>query len=159
MSEYEDDVKIDKEALDIEFATHADKYIKWAERAARASEWARNCKKAIEVVDAMIGKEMRSTGEKITETQIKSDIALDPRHQKALEDLNKALYEDDMMTFIVRAMGEFKKSDLENLVRLWAGSYFAGPKTPLDIMRNNKDKEKIKEVRDHARAETSQKVN
>ena len=156
---YLDDIKIEADALDLEWVHHPQKYMKWAEKAAEAEDRVKICKEKLEVVDAKIDREVRTTSqEKVTEGLIKSQTALDERHQEALQKLNDAIYQERLFSAAVKAM-EHKKSALENLVKWWAGQYFAGPIEGRDIRREaaKKDKANIS-ARDKARAEKSKKV-
>lgn len=131
---YENDVKIECDALDIEWLKQPQLYIKYAELAAKADDDVRRCKKQLNLMDAEINLEIREEREgKVTESLVNAVVAKDIRHIKALDELNDALYNADICSAAVKAM-EQKKSALENEVRLWAGSYFAGPKEPRDIV-------------------------
>lgn len=133
MSDYQNDVKIDADALDIEWVRHPAKYMKWAERAAHADKNAKAKKEKLDLVYAKIDNELREvTEKKITEKMIESQIYLDERYKKASEEWREAIYDANVLQSAVRAM-EQKKSALENLVKLWAGAYFSGPKSPRDI--------------------------
>jgi len=157
---YLDDIKIEPDALDLEWVRHPEKYMKWAEKAAQAEDKVKLCKEAMEVIDAKIDKEIREdpTVEKITDSLIKGRVALDQRHREVLQKYNDALYESNIYSAAVKAM-DHRKTSLENLVRLWAGTYFAGPKEPVDIRRefNVKDRMNTK-ARDEAREKTSRRA-
>ncbi len=157
---YLDDIKIEPDALDLEWLHQPVLYMKWAEKAAQAEDKVKICKEKLEVVDAQLDKEIRTTSqEKITEGFVKSRIALDQRHQEALQKLNDAIYRSNLFSAAVKAM-EHKKTSLENLVRLWAGQYFAGPVEGRDLRRDMaiKDRGNV-QARDKIRAEKSKKVS
>lgn len=147
MEDYKKDLMIEPDALDIEWIEQPRLYMKWAEISAKAEDRVKLAKEALEVTDAKIDKEIRSSGEKVTETQIKSKISLDERHQKALQDYNDALYKSNLYSSAVRAM-EQRKNALENMVRLMIGQYFAGPKEPREL---KKEYIKAMEQRENAR--------
>ena len=157
---YLDDIKIEGDALDLEWLHHPQKYMKWAEKAAQAEDRVKLAKEKLEVTDAKIDKEIRTTSqEKVTEKAIANAIALDERHQEALQKLNDALYESNLYSAAVKAM-EHRKAALENLAKLWVGSYFSGPSAPRDILRAEKQKDdKNVKGRDEARKQTSKKVD
>ena len=147
MDDYKKDLSIEPDALDIEWLEQPRLYMKWAEMSAKADDRAKLSKEALEVTDAKIDNEIRSSGEKVTENQIKARIASDERHQKALQDYNDALYKSNLYSSAVKAM-EHRKAALENMVRLMIGQYFAGPKDPRDLKR---EYIKAMEERDKAR--------
>jgi hypothetical protein len=154
---YKDDIKIDPDSLDIEWINHPDKYMKWAEKAAKAEDNERLCKESLEVVDAQIDKEIRESHEKTTESQIKNIIALDPEHQTALRELNDARYKASLYSLVVKAM-DHRKTALERLVQLVLSSYFAGPSEPRNIGQEiAKNKSNLK-ARDEARQKSGKKA-
>lgn len=138
---------IEPDALDIEWIEQPRLYMKWAEISAKAEDRVKLTKEALEVTDAKIDNEIRSSGDKVTEVQIKAKISLDERHQKALQDYNDALYKSNLYSSAVRAM-DHRKVALENMVRLMIGQYFAGPKDPRDL---KKEYTKAMELRDKER--------
>lgn len=147
MEDYKKDLMIEPDALDIEWIEQPRLYMKWAEISAKAEDRVKLTKEALEVTDAKIDNEIRSSGDKVTEVQIKAKISLDERHQKALQDYNDALYKSNLYSSAVRAM-DHRKVALENMVRLMIGQYFAGPKDPRDL---KKEYTKAMELRDKER--------
>ena len=67
-------------------------------------------------------------------------------HQKAKEELIEAEYKTNMLETAVFAFTH-RRSQLENLIGLYRGNYFAGPKEPreLDEGKRMLDKAKSKE--------------
>lgn len=150
------DLKIDSDSLDVEWVLHPQMFMKWAMKAAQAEKEVRYFKEALKIADALIDKEIRmSEGIKITDSFIKAEIERDNRHKTAVGDLNTALYNLDILTFAVQAMNH-KKAALENEVKLWQGSYFAGPREERNLSkevlteeeRRQKLEERIKEKYD-----------
>jgi hypothetical protein len=141
---YQKDVAIEINALDLEWIRHPSKYMHYAELSAKADDEVRRKKHNLEVTDAIIDKEIRvqseGTKEKLTADAIKNKIISDSRHIEALMDYNDSLYQADICSSAVKAM-DHKKNALQACVQLWAGSYFAGPKVPRDL----KDISKIEE--------------
>jgi hypothetical protein len=131
-------LKIEPDSLDIAWLEQASNYHKIAELAAAASEKVRFLKERLDITDSKLDKEYRKKFEvekiKATEAIIKSYIIDDERHSEAFNALNEAMYRENVLKDALKAM-DHKKSALENEVRLWAGSYFAGPKEPRDIQK------------------------
>ena len=139
-------LSIEPDSLDLEWLKQASNYHKIAELAAAASEKVRFLKERLDITDSKLDKEYRKKFEeekiKATEAIIKSYIIDDERHNKAFDELNSAMYRENVLKDAVKAM-DHKKSALENEVRLWAGSYFAGPKEPRDIKKEWNMQEKV----------------
>jgi hypothetical protein len=132
MDNFDRDVSIEHDALDLEWVRQPQIYMKWAEKAAIADDTARQKKENLEFVAAQRDKHYRSTLPKVTENLVMASIKGDPEYQKALQKYNDALYNADICKFVIRAL-DHKKTALENLVRMWIGSYFAGPREPRDL--------------------------
>ena len=129
---YERDVTIESDALDIEWVRQPQIYMKWADKAARAEDLARQAKENMEYIAARLDKMYRASLDKVTENIVTASIKGDQEYQKALQQYNDALYEADICKFVVKSL-DHKKTALENLVRMWIGSYFAGPREPRDL--------------------------
>ena len=134
---YERDVSIDPEALDTEWLKQAELMRKYASHAALAKKEMDEAKERLEVGKARIEMSIRKAPEefglsKATEGAIQSTILLQPEYQELFREYTEAKYENDIAIAAVRAIDQ-KKTALENLVKLLAASYFAGPKTPRDL--------------------------
>lgn len=134
--DFKRDFGIEYDALDIEWIRHPQTYMKWAEASAMADQLVREKEEALARVDALIDNEVRINNEgkdkRVTADFVKAQIAADQRHIAATMDLNDAIFNAKKCTSAVKAL-EHKKSALENLVRLWAGQYFSGPREPRDL--------------------------
>lgn len=136
---YEEDVRIDETALDVEWLEQAQLMRKYTEIAADAKKEMNNAKEYVDYVKATIDRDIRVKPEafgveKITETVVSNTIILQDKYQKAVTDYNDARYEYDIASGVVQAF-EQRKTALENLVKLMGQSYFAGPQTPRDLSR------------------------
>ena len=131
--DFDTDVGIDPDSLDIEWLRQATLYMRYATEAARRDAIVKRAKESLEVADAQIDREVRRSADKrLTEAQVSAAVTLDARHQQAAEELTEALYQYNIVAAAVRAMDN-KRSALENLVKLYAGSYFAGPREPRNL--------------------------
>jgi hypothetical protein len=166
---YQKDLKIEVDALDIEWVRHPQKYMAYCEMSAQANDVVRRKKNDLEVIDAKIDKEIRESAEgsssKLTADAIKNRIIADERHLTALMNYNDALYQAELLTSAVKAM-DSKKVALQEAVRLWAGAYFAGPKVPRDLRKEVEKagtieedglKKETEEVRERAAARRERK--
>lgn len=144
-NEYEKDLRIDVDALDVEFAMQPAKYMKWAEKLANARKCLDDVKQNLDVVRAELAHDIRTRSDKydidkITVDAVKDAIAratvetsqVAKEYVEELEDLTEAQYDVEILQAAVRAM-DHRKTALENLVRLHGAQYFAGPSTPRDL--------------------------
>lgn len=136
------ELKINPLELDKEFIEQPEKFYKYAEMLAEANKEYDECKLRLEVIQAQVDSEIRSRYEnavkKPTETAIRGEVVQNIEYQQAYRELTEKKKGVDTISGGVRAF-EQRKVSLENLAKLWAQSYFAGPKQPVDIsVRNQK---------------------
>lgn len=135
--DYEKDIKIDEDALDVEWLGQASLLIRYARNAAQARMDLDKAKEALDVVKAELDAAIRKEPdkykiEKITEAVVGNTIILQPKYKETNERYLKAKYEADIAQGAVNAVNQ-RKDALENLVRLYGQQYFAGPKMPRDL--------------------------
>jgi len=133
---YEKDLRIDPNALDIEWLEQASVFMRYAEASAEAAREVDKAKELLEVtkaeVDSDIRQKTKKGDKKPTEAAILGMVMQDPRYQQALSDYNDVKHESAILSAAVKAF-EQRKVALENLVRLHGASYFAGPSTPREL--------------------------
>lgn len=134
---YEQDVRIDETALDVEWLEQPSLMMKYARVAIEARKKLDQAKEVLDVAKAELDKQIRTKPEdygidKITESVVQNTILLQDEYKTANADIIEAKYQTDMANAAVRAV-EARKDALENLVRLFGQSYFAGPKMPRDL--------------------------
>lgn len=148
-SDFEGDLKIDPNALDIACLRQPETFYKWAQRSIEARGKADRLKLRQEVLEAELElkcrKDPESFGlEKVTEGAITSAVTVHPDLIKAKKKHLAARDDAAMLHEAAQAM-EMKKRMLELLVTLHGQSYFAGPSTPRDLAKvwaaQNKDSE------------------
>jgi hypothetical protein len=149
---YQRDVQIEVNSLDLEWVRHPHKFMYYSETAAKANDIVRRMKNDLELIDAKLDKEFRESMEgKVTEGAVKAKITEDERHLQALMNYNDSLYHAELCAAAVKAM-EHKKVALQNLVQLLSASYFAGPKVPRDLKKEIKiEEEGIEKQKELAR--------
>lgn len=150
--DYDADVSIDEQALDVEWLEHPSLMGKYCSLAAAAQRDLDLAKERLDVVDAEISHSVRSDPgrygiSKITEDLVKSTVLVQPEHQEASQDFILRKYEHAMAQGAVRAF-EHRKSALENLVRLHGQSYFAGPSVPHDLSDERQRRDSARRARD-----------
>ncbi|MFA5401667.1 MAG: hypothetical protein WC359_14550 [Dehalococcoidia bacterium] len=135
--EYNQDIAINVDALDIEWARQAATFGEYCMEQAGTRAKLDAIKERLDVKVAGLGLKIRSNPaqyglEKITEAGVQAVILLDAECAKLREEIAVAQYELEVMSAAVRALDQ-KKSALENLVRLQGQNYFAGPSVPREI--------------------------
>ena len=148
--DYENEIKIDADALDIECADQAATFMKYAKNAAHARKDLDEIKQMLDIkkadLDQTIRKDPDKFGiEKITEGAILSAILTDKDYQRVTQGYLNAKYETDMAQSAVSAFNQ-KKDMLEVLVKLHGQSYFAGPSVPRDLSKERELKQKLSNI-------------
>lgn len=134
---YEQDIRIDETALDVEWLEQAGLMFRYAENAAKARQKLDRKKESLDVVKAEIDTRIRTDPdkfnlEKVTEGAILNTILQQQAYRTAYQEFVDAKYEADIAQAAVIALAQ-RKDALENLVRLHGQQYFAGPKMPRDL--------------------------
>ena len=163
--DYEQDLQISPDSLDVEFLRQPALYMKYAEESAKAKDRLARAKETLEVTRAEIDKAIRLTPseygvEKVTEGAITSTLLQLPQYQNANEAYLKAKYEADLLQAAVIAMDQ-KKSSLEQLARLTVAGYCAMPSEPRDLgtaWRERTDARQEKQVTE-TRSEIKERLN
>jgi hypothetical protein len=139
---YEDDIRIDETALDIEWLDQPALFLRYSRHAALKEKEKDEAKEALDLVKAELDKEIRSFPdrfglEKITDKAVENTIPMQPDYKEASENFIQAKYEWNIAKGAVDAFNQ-RKEALENLSRLNGQNYFAGPKVPRDIKEQRK---------------------
>ena len=146
--DYATEIKIDPNALDVEWLEQPQLFMKYAEAAVNARTVMDRAKENLDVCRAELDLEVRSKFEKKpTESQIANTIITEDRYKEENMKYIEAKHEYDILSAAVRAFDQ-KKSALENLVRLQGQQYFAGPQEPRDLGMEWDSRVKQKAARD-----------
>ena len=135
--DYEEDLQIDPNALDIEFLDQPNLFMKYAKLAAKAKKRVDEAKEKVDLVKAKLDHDIRIKPgvygiEKVTETVVANAIIQQDEYEAVNKDFLDAKYRADLMQAAVRAFDQ-RKSALENLVRLLGMEYFSAPREPRDL--------------------------
>lgn len=138
-TDYDEDIRIDEMALDVEWLEQANLMRKYTQIAADTKRDAAAAKEYVDWVKASLDKDIRANPDsfgidKINNDVVNATILLQQQYQDAATAYNDARYEQDVASGVVSAF-EQRKTALENLVKLLGQSYFAGPVTPRDLSR------------------------
>ena len=147
---YEHDMTIDVDALDVEWAGQARLMMQYAKHAAKTRLEVERKKEELDIVRAGLDMKIRVDPEKygivkLTESVVSSTIITQKEYMVANEEYQLLQYESNMAQGVVRAL-EGKKTALENLVKLHGQQYFAGPSVPRDLSKEWEQHERQKNV-------------
>ena len=143
---YEEDIRIDESALDVEWLNQPGLFMKYSRHLAETRKILDETKQKLDVTRAEVDKAIRKNPEacgiiKVTEGSIQSAIITNSDYTEAYQEYLNSKYETDMAQGAVNAFNQ-RKDALENLVRLNGQQYFAGPRVPRDLAQARKEKER-----------------
>jgi hypothetical protein len=128
----------------------ADLMLKYTKHCADMKKEVDDAKEKLDLLKAEIEMDVRANPDKYnlakpTEAGIQSTILLQEKYQEQSKKYSQARYEYDVSVGAVRAIDQ-KKTALENLVKLLAASYFAGPQSPRNLYQEQLDATKRKQA-------------
>lgn len=135
---FEQDLSINKYKLDEECLSHSSRYAYYSEAQAVAKSNVSKAKDNLEYVTAeanlRIRKEYAEKGEKFTEAVITSQLTLDKSVNEAKSKLREEEEVYARLSVAVQAM-ETRRSELDNLVKLYCAGYFSTVNTDGNIRK------------------------
>lgn len=139
MNDYEKDIQIDADGLDVEWLNQAPLMLKYAKLSAEMRKQVDLAKEKLDIVRAEVDRDIRTDPklfgiDKITEATVQNTILLTNKYQNASSEYLEAKHEFEVSRVAVQAV-EQRKDALENLVKLHGMSYFAGPSVPRDLSK------------------------
>lgn len=138
MSDFDEDLSIDKYRLDEECLSHSSRYAYYSEAQAVAKSNVSKAKDNLEFVTAeanlRIRKEYAEKGEKFTEAVIASRLTLDKDVNEAKSKLREEEEVYSRLSVAVQAM-ETRRSELDNLVKLYCAGYFSTVNTDGNVRK------------------------
>lgn len=152
--DYEKDITIDCEALDIEWLDQAVLARKYINHYAFLKKKWMLAQEKVKIVKAELIKQANDDpdkylgeGVKPTNPNVEAYYRTHPRHKQAKEEWIEAQYEMEMAEGAKGEICNTRKKALENLVILHGQSYFAGPRVPRDLSKEYQErKERQKRV-------------
>jgi len=145
--DYMKDVIIDETALDLEWLDQANLAAKYGKHWALCRKRLLEAEEKVKVIRAELVIEANTdprkccNKDKPNAADIEAYYRNSKRHKKAKEEWLEAQYECDMAEIAKNEISYTRKVALENLVRLHAQQYFAGPKVPRDLSKERTSKE------------------
>ena len=171
--DFEKDLRIDEDALDIEFLDQPNLYFKYSKEQARAKAELEDAKTHCDIALANLSSDIRSYPDeygvvKVTKDSVE-DVAnralgdeeqvkkicdrkkheygagLIDKYRRAHSALRQTQHDYDLVNAAVRAI-EQRKSSLENLVKLMLGNYFSAPLEPRNLSDEVRKSRQAEEV-------------
>ena len=146
---YERDMHIDENSLDIEWLEQADLAVQWGKYYTECEEQFQRADENVKIVRSELILEINRNPEKFlgigikpTDTKVEAAYRVDKRHVEAKERWLKAKKKLGDAEIIKNEITFTRKSALENMVKLHSADWFAGPKMPRDLVS---EREKMKE--------------
>lgn len=138
LNDFEKDLMIDPNQLDLMAAIQGELFFKWAEKAVKARKKADEAKFNLDVTQADLSSQARidpgSFGiVKVTEAAITEAVKIHPKYKEANQEYLEAKADSALLDKGVEAM-EQKKRMIEVLITLHGQQYFAGPSVPRNLV-------------------------
>jgi hypothetical protein len=152
MMNYEEDVRIDEDALDVECLDQASLAIEYGRIFAEAKRDVERAEEKLKVIRSELIKEANEDPveccdkEKPNAGDIEAYYRNHKRHKAAKDDLIDKNYEFTMAEIAKNEICYTRKAMLEALIRLHGQMYFAGPSVPRDLSYETKLKHQDKKV-------------
>lgn len=137
IDELKRDREIDPRQLDVEFMRNSDVFVKWAERLVDAKAHEEFCEFQLEKVESSLMLRAADNPQdfgitKPTVDAVKAGVRIHKEYEEAARNYRKARKTVGLLDVAVKSMS-IRKSTLEDLARLHAMQYFAGPEVPRDL--------------------------
>ena len=137
--DFEKDISINKYKLDEECLSHSSLYFRYSSMQADAKTRVSKAKDNLELVEAernlAIRKTLSESGTKVTEAMITSALIVDKGVIEAKNQVREA--EDVFMKLSVAVQAfEHRKSELDNLVKLYCSGYYSVPNSGSDVKKD-----------------------
>jgi hypothetical protein len=159
---YEEDIKIDPLALDVEWLQQPQKFIMYARQAAEADRRVKRLHERLKTIRSDLIYEVNTEpnrclgmGVKPKDSLIEAYYRRHDRYKKAKNELHDAELERDLLQAAVSAFHQ-RKMALENLVKLAGQQYFSTPTVPRDLKEEVESRALGDTVKTGRRARTRQ---
>lgn len=150
--DYENDVSLDEDSLDVEWLEQAGLALKYGRHVADLRLEAKQLDERKKVVRSELIKEANAQPEACTgkvkpnAADIEAYYYRHPRYQETVNELLEKQHELELAEVAKNEIAFTRKAALENLVRLHGQQYFAGPSVPRDLSQERQKRAKQKNV-------------
>jgi len=137
--DYEHDIRIDENALDIEWLEQASLAYNYGKHYAECKRRFFEAEERVKIIRSELTKATNEDPEgtcgkaKPIAADVEAYYRMHPSHIKAKNEWIQAQYEMDMAEVAKNEIGFTRKTALENLAKLLGMNYFAGPRTPRNL--------------------------
>lgn len=144
---YTEDLKVDKFKLDEEWLNQPNLYMKYVKAAAIAKKQWDNAEEKVKVTRSILVRQCKFLNKKATGPEIEAYYRTHKSHKNAKDKAIQAQFKYNLMNGAIFAFQQ-RKSELEELVKLWQNEYWAEPRTEINNdfdkkVKRNKSKSKI----------------
>jgi len=149
---YENDITINPDELDVEWLRQSFLVGKYGKELADAEERTRRAEEKVKVIRSEIILEVNKNGipgggEKTTAQTIEAYYRTHEDYIDAKKDLSDALHNQQIIQVAVSSLHQ-KRAALENLVKLLTADYFSGPTNPRNLNLENEKRKRKEEASD-----------
>jgi len=153
---YDADVTVDKDQLDIEWEKHPAIYRYWSLREVEAREVRDKAVRRLAVIRAKMSASIRTDPEaygimKVTVDAIASAVEISPEVEEAEQEVIRTNSTWGILKGAVEAIGGQRKSALHDLTELWKAGYFSVGGVPRE-MKGELENKKRAEMNEHMSA-------
>ena len=148
---YEEDIKINDQALDLEWLDQPALAIKYGIELVRLRKKVAVLEEKVKVIRSeLINKAWEKPEKYLKQPKgsvqtVEAFYRSHKKHKKVKQELIEAQGELDFAEIAKNEISFTRKSALENLVKLFASDYFAGPNVPRDLSKIREDRKKSSE--------------
>ena len=125
---FEEDMAVDPNMLDEEWLQHPQLYMKYVKASAFFKKKAAKAHEKVKIVRSELIKESKGTAQ-----EKEAYYRTHPKHIAAKEEFIEAEYEASIAEGAIFALAH-RKSELENLVKLYMSEYFSTPREPKQLI-------------------------
>jgi hypothetical protein len=151
--DYEQDMLIDHDALDVEWLNQPQLAFKYGKNLARLEYLVNQKSEELSILEADLRDkanqnpdEYLGEGVKATNDNIKAYVIRNEEYKECKESLRKLEYDHAIANIARIEVSNTRKAALENLVKLHGMNYFAGPSMPRDLSFEAQKREQQKQV-------------
>lgn len=145
---YEEDIKIDEQALDVEWLEQGELALKYAKHASEMEKEAARAEERVKTIRSELINEVNADSDgtigksKPNAADIEAYYRTRQRYKEAKDDAVEKRNEADFAELARREVSTTRRKALEQLVNLHGQMYFAGPSVPRDLTQQKEEKQK-----------------
>ena len=164
MRNYAEDMRIDPEALDLEWLNHANLEVKYIDQLSELRKEVKDAEEEVKTVRSELVRNAHADPEeccgskKATGPQVEAYYRTHEDYKDAKKECIDAQDAYEVAKDIKDAIHFTRTKSLENLVKLHAAQYFVGPKVPGDLAGKQKDFLNVQAVKEQRKNQRNKKT-